>query len=137
MITKLKKKFNIIRNKLLLFFRIETPIQQALRIVTNTVEEDWITGAAGKVDGPKCFIGHLYMSRRITIPTVYLFTSVCIHLPFVRQVDLTITDYIQKKYSVRVESHFVNDRSSLNGYNQPTPRQRMIALLTDMVKDGY
>ena len=48
-----------------------------------------------------------------------------------------VKKYISETHNERACLARVNNRNNINGYTQDNPKDRVIALLNDMIKDGY
>ena len=48
-----------------------------------------------------------------------------------------VRKYIRETHDERACLARVNNRNDINGYTQDNPKDRVIALLNDMIKDGY
>jgi hypothetical protein len=102
--------------------------------------EDFIVGKFTDEIGKCCAVGHI---QRLTSDnrTDYS-TANCTDRTYearkkFRFRDLT-TEYIQKFHqNYFADLSDVNNRASVNGYNEETPKARVMHLLDDMIAEGY
>lgn len=118
---------------------METIAQEAKRILEEVPEDQWIVGEVSSIEKKCCGWGHL---ARICSgnPNNYnksflMRYSSGISLPS-KLIDL-VTKFMKSKLEY---THYwigdVNDGKSTL-YKQPTPKQRVMSLLTDMINAGY
>lgn len=113
-------------------YKTETVAEEALRILEPIPEEKWCTGSFLDDKGKRCAIGHYIHKKTGRVDNDGdLFgghTKCAIRISsieFLNEGQMSIADVNNGYFG------------TLHGYSQPTPKQRTIALLSDMIKAGY
>ncbi len=118
--------------------KIETVPQEALRLLSEIPEKEFIVNEFTNGENKCCAIGH-YERLKSENPDDYSLNN-CADIytqSHGRKLRDITGEYIRQKYDIHGTIAFVNNSDDVNGYNQKTPKARVIALLKDMVKDGY
>ncbi len=112
-----------------------TPSQEALKLLTNVPSKDFIIDNYTDKIGKCCAIGHL-MRLKSKNPNDYSLRN-CNdgHESTIRQLSQTYLNVNKKGFNSSIAS--VNNSTNIDGYKQKTPKARVIALLKDMVKEGF
>lgn len=105
----------------------ESVAQEALRLLSSVPKEEWITGKYTDRVGKCCGAGHYCRLKRN--PESYSMSNCSEDLSFGFIIDI-------KRFLEGVDLFMVND-GGVEKYNQDNPKDRVIALLEDMVKAGY
>jgi len=115
----------------------KTLAQKALTLLSQIPEEDFITGRFTDAQGKCCAIGHF---QRLTSKNPLDYSaSNCQdwdnkHNKGLRELT---KNFIFKKHDMYATSIAeVNNNTDINGYTEPIIKDRVIHLLTDMVKEG-
>jgi hypothetical protein len=113
----------------------ELTASKALELLKDIPEEDFITKTFTDGQGKCCAIGHL---QRLTSqdPTDYSFRN-CNEVIRVNPIRKISEEYITKVHSTFADIASVNNEDTVNGYNEDTPKKRVLHLLEDMIKAGY
>lgn len=111
----------------------ETLGQKALRLLSDVPSKDFITYNFTDCIGKCCAIGH-YQRLTSKDPTNYE-ASNC-HDSHVSELRALSRQFISDEYKIYSTIAHVNNRKGINGYNQAKVKDRVIALLTDMVEKG-
>lgn len=116
-------------DELLKEFKTETVAEEALRILEPIPEEKWCIGAFLDDHGRSCAIGHYMHKKHGSLDNdgdLWGGRTRCAlrksSMAYLNEGQLSIAD--------------VNNGNCID-YNQPTPKQRTLALLQDMIKAGY
>lgn len=118
-------------DELLKEFKTETVAEEALRILEAIPEEMWFTGCYYEFGGVRrCAMGWMYFSKNKPIPI-----GCGGELPIAYKAH----EFLNPKGT---SVHHISGIASVNDgknykYQQPRPKQRVIALLNDMIKAGY
>ena len=102
---------------------MELTIERLLEIANEIPEDKWITGTWGsfRIDGCRCFTGHI--AEKLG------------DIDGVSQITQDINILIESKCKVQsVSVTHVND-GEIAGYNQKTPKERIIVFLTDCLNN--
>lgn len=118
----------------------ETITQEALRLLQEVPKENWIEGRFTDEVGSCCAVGH-YTRLKSSNPDDYSMTNCSDWIEGKEEIykfrELT-DEYITNKYGlVWYNVADVNNNDDVNGYNEDNPKDRVIHLLEDMIKDGY
>jgi hypothetical protein len=108
---------------------------KAIELLKDIPEEDFITDRFTDKQGKCCAIGHL---QRLTSqnPTNYSQNNCSDRIE--GDIRIASNKYLTEAYNLSYESiASVNNENTINGYNENTPKQRVLHLLEDMVKAGY
>jgi hypothetical protein len=111
----------------------ETIAQEALRLLSPIPAEDFITDAYSNGVDKCCGIGHYQRLKRN--PNDYSLEN-CTDL-FRGDLRESTYKFIMEKHGLFYDLSSVNNCEDINGYTQPEIKDRVIALLEDMVKAGY
>lgn len=112
-------------NKLLNEFKKETLAEEALRILEPIPEDHWCTGWYSNSSGHHCALGWMGHAKNVKPQTTRF------------PISDRVMEFLKSrgvKYCLGITE--VND-GELKLYPQTTAKQRIIALLQDMIKAGY
>lgn len=114
----------------------ETISQKALRLLSQVPSEDFITSDFSDKIGKCCVVGH-YQRLTSANPNDYSTTN-CSDKESEYNSDIRILskEFMRKKYNLPIDIASVNNWGVYNGYKEPVIKDRVIHLLTDMVKEG-
>lgn len=113
-----------------------TIAQKALDFLSNIPSEDFIKYAFSDDKSKCCAIGHL---TRLTSNNPFDYTIDNCKDMFGLGVKIRIasTDYLLNIQNIKYADISCVNNGSVNVYTEPKPKDRVIHLLTDMVKNGY
>lgn len=112
----------------------ELTASKALELLKDIPEEDFITGSFTDEESKCCAIGHL---QRLTSPNPKDFSFSNCRDRFDSPIRNLSLKYIKSTYRVYYDISVVNNEDTVNGYNENTPKKRVLHLLEDMIKAGY
>lgn len=122
---------------------MEQVAQQALNLVKDIPEQNWITGDFTDEISKCCLHGHL---TRLTSnnPNDYKYSNCSddgLNESHLSKLLRKNARAFMKEESIKSSIYIATSAGVNNGnvehYNEPTPKQRSIALLNDMIKAGY
>ena len=108
---------------------------EAKELLLPIPQNDFLLHKFSDGHGKCCAIGHLVRlkSEDPLNYTQYLADGGEVE-NFVRK---QVKKYIRETHNERACLARVNNKNNINGYTQDNPKDRVIALLNDMIKDGY
>lgn len=112
----------------------ETVAQKALRLLNGVPESQFIMGKFTDREGKCCAIGHY---KRLTSNNPKDYSSLNCHDDFESDLREKTIQFIQEKHGLTKSIADVNNQQDINGYTQKTIKKRVVALLKQMVKEGY
>jgi hypothetical protein len=105
-------------------YKTETVAEEALRMLEPIPEDDWCICHFLNEQGKSCALGHW-----VKIKTGFL--DSCIGDRYNQSLRIASVGFLQNMDISKVNN------GHHESYKQPTPKQRTIALLNDMIKAGY
>lgn len=133
MIKKLLIKLGIIKLDVNIPKRGEkiTNAAQIKAIIEPIPEEKFITCIYGDYQGNSCFLGHIHRALDPTEDNFYGDGDGYGARQLTRK-------FLEEKYGLSSsDGTSVNNYKGVNGYNEDTPKKRVMHLLKDMIKAGY
>ena len=114
---------------------------EARELLLPIPKDEFLTGKFTDYEGKCCAIGHL-VRLKSEDPSNYdqeltdgrWCLDECEVEIFARE---KVTEYNGEKHNQYEDLAAVNNRTEVNGYTQDNPKDRVIALLNDMIADGY
>ena len=113
---------------------------EARELLLPIPKDEFLTGKFTDYEGKCCAIGHL-VRLKSKDPNNYdqnltdgKWGWACEVEDFARE---KVREYNGKKHDAYEDLAVVNNRPEVNGYTQDNPKDRVIALLNDMIADGY
>ena len=115
---------------------------EAKALLLPIPKADFLTGRFTDYTGKCCAIGHLVRlksdnpsdyDQNLTDGAGWGSENSCEVETFARE---TVREFNIKKHDQYEDLAAVNNRTEVNGYTQDNPKDRVIALLNDMIADG-
>lgn len=113
---------------------------KAKELLLPIPKEDFLLGRFSDEEGKCCAVGHLI---RLTSKKPNDYSSYnCWDFNDIRYEPVgvfcrdTIRKFIKNKHKETGDLSIVNNKNTINGYNQDNPKDRVIALFDDMIKEG-
>jgi len=109
-----------------------TKAKEILDIIKPIPAKKFLVDRYGDLKGNSCFLGHIH---RVLNPEGDENNYIGDQNGYGAR---TLTEkFLVEKHNIRwADGAFVNN-GPVNGYKQPTPKKRIVALLKDMIKEGY
>lgn len=114
--------------ELLKEFKTETVAEEALRILEPIPEDEWCTGMRINDYGQCCSLGH-YSMKQYGHPAENQGEDG----PLTRRLIIASNKFL----GCLIHTIATVNNMPFLAYRQPTPKQRVMALLSDMIKAGY
>lgn len=97
------------------------------KIIEPIPESKFCVGRFENGEGQCCFLGHIGKHMSGSAHKIEGYRS-----------TLKLTEkYLAEKHNIHQNVTRINDDRFVNGYNDETPKKRVIHLLDDMIKDGW
>ena len=108
---------------------------EAKKLLLPIPQNDFLLHKYSDGHGKCCAIGHLV---RLKSPNPLNYMQWCGDDGEVEDFARNqVRKYIRETHGQSACLARVNNRNTINGYTQDNPKDRVIALLNDMIKDGY
>lgn len=130
-----KKAVKKTTNKVTKKTKKETVAQEALRLLSKVPATKWTVDNYTDDVGKCCALGHLSRLKSKK-PKDFSYANCAVESTEFPIRKLT-REFLVKKYRTVSDIVDVNDKETVNGYNQSNPKARVIACLKDMVKEGF
>lgn len=118
-----------------------TNFKQIKEIIEPIPADMFIAGTLGKNHGRSCFIGHIH--RKLN-KSKKILGIIPINDPTDYEGDskgygaLELTEkFLKEKHGIIASGIFVNDTRSVNGYNEPVIKDRLMHMINDAIEAGY
>lgn len=105
--------------------------QQILDIILPIPEEQFIIDWYGNSKGQSCFLGHIHRKLSPNGPDDYRGDE---HGYGARELT---KKFMVEKHELCIDGAEINNSPDWNGYNEPTPKARVVHMLQDMIQAGY
>lgn len=113
----------------------ETIAQRAYRLLSPIPAEQWITDQYTNNENACCAIGH-YNRLNSKNPNNYSIEN-CQENYLSADIRVISKRFIETRYRLYSDIATVNNSSTVNGYTEETPKERVLHLLTDMIAEGF
>ena len=116
---------------------------EAKELLLPIPKDEFLTGKFTDYKGKCCAIGHLVRlkskdpnnyDQNLTDGAGWYTNTECEVEDFARE---KVSEYNGEKHDQYEDLAAVNNRTEVNGYTQDNPKDRVMALLNDMIADGY
>jgi hypothetical protein len=107
----------------------------AKELLLPVPKDEFITSLFSDTIGKCCAIGHLV---RLTSKDPSDYKQSCddrVNVDVNRFARITVRDFNQRKHNVSESLAAVNNHNDINGYSQNNPKDRVMALLDDMINE--
>jgi hypothetical protein len=118
-----------------------TNFTQIKEIIEPIPADMFITGTFGYNDGKSCFLGHIH--RKLN-KTDKILGIIPINDPTDYKGDRIgygasrLTEkFLKEKHNIIASAISVNDTRSVNGYNEPVIKDRLMHMINDAIAAGY